>query len=303
MQAISTYIAYLLTRHECVILPGLGAFVVSGAEPSGAGDAGFLGPPLRFLGFNPDIHHNDGLLADAVARGEELSYAAACAAVTRYVDQALVDMENQTPLQLAWVGTLALSAERKLLFTPAQRLSCQAEVFGLSNFYLPLLDDLHAEQQKPAPAPAIDERRTGRASFVRRWTAVAAAVVALLSIALPVNDHSVRPQPQAAMVLPRPVLPVRTEPVAEPVVAAEPVEVRTPYYIVVASLPTEALAQMQMEQLRQNGLLCLGIVSDQRKHRVYIARFADKSEANTFLFRFRNEQPKYQDTWLFIRPI
>jgi hypothetical protein len=293
MQSIPSYIAYLLTKHECVILPGLGAFIVSCAEESKDEHAGLLCPPAKFLGFNSDIRHNDGLLANAIARGEDSTYKEACQQISRYVDRVTHELEQQIPLQIAWVGKLELSFDRKLLFTPSQQPSCNAGVFGMSNFYLPAVAELNKRDEQPVRTPV-------HPSFVRRTLAIAATILGLLMVSIPVTDHSIQ-HPQTATLFSLPPIASREPVVEKPVEVPVEVEVITPYYIVVASLPSESLAQKQIELLSKRGLSDLGIISAGHKHRVYVAKFSDKAEANTFLLHFRNEYPFLHDAWLLIQ--
>ncbi|MDR1526187.1 MAG: SPOR domain-containing protein [Dysgonamonadaceae bacterium] len=317
MQSVSSYIVYLLTKHECVIVPGLGAFVVSCPKESKEKKTGLLCPPAKFLGFNSDIRHNDGLLANTIAKGENSTYKDACLRISRYVDRITESMEKQVPVQIAWVGKLELSFERKVLFTPSHYLSCNADAYGMDNFYLPAISEL-IEKEEPLFRPAAST------SIVRRTLSIAATILALLMVAIPLTDHSMQ-QPQTAQFLSLPAIASREpevekpemekpeveKPVEEPVEAITPNDVEaitpgsteaiTPYYIVIASLPTETLAQNQMEIFRKQGFSTLGSISNGSKHRVYVAKFSDKAEANAFLIRFRNEYPQYNDAWLLVQ--
>jgi nucleoid DNA-binding protein len=298
MQTISSYIAYLLTRHECVILPGFGAFVVSDSERQEERRGELLSPPSKFLGFNPDIRHSDGLLANAVAKGEGISYAEAGRRVCRYIDRIIDETGKQVPVQVPWVGKLELSEERNILFTPAPRLSCNADTFGLDRFYLPSVDELKDADK------LLKKEISVRPTFFRRVPAIAAAILALFMIATPLSDYS-RRATQTATFFPLPTIftDVTTieKPSEAPARIAEEPEMQTPYYIVIASLPTKTSARVQIDRFEKAGLSDLGIVSAGSKHRVYIAKFSDKADANAFLLRFRAEQPRYREAWLLIQ--
>ena len=327
MQSIPYYIAYLLTKHECVIVPGLGAFVVSGSEELKDKKAGLLCPPNTFLGFNPDIRHNDGLLANTLVRGENVSYKEACLHIYRYVQRITDCMEKQTLVQMPWIGRLELSAQRKILFTPSAYLGCNVNTFGMDNFYMPPLHELNVQEEHPIrtavqPLPA-------KQSIVRRSLAIAAAIIGLLMIAIPVNDHAMQ-QLQMAQILsfstialpeteaiqseeePMDELLEETsedasektpEKITEKITEKTPEKIieKTPYYIVIASLPTKQAAQTQLEQFRKERFSTAGIISAGNKHRIYIAKFSNTTEANTFLDRFRTEHPQHRDAWLLIQ--
>ena len=308
MQSISFYIAYLLTKHECVILPGLGAFVASGSEEWRDKKAGLLCPPGNFLGFNPDIRHNDGLLANTIANGNNISYREACLQMYQYIDRITGCMEKQMPVQMPWIGKLEFSAERKILFTPSSWLSCNVNIFGMNNFYMPSVQELINQEESPLRTDV--EPLPAKPSIVRRSLAIAAVIIGLLMIAIPVNNQLMQPSQMAAMISLPVLTETKTETEAEVVQAVEEwieteewVEEITPYYIVIASCPTENSAHDQLKQFREKGFSTADIVSVGNKHRIYIAKFSDKTEANTFLARFRTEHSQYSDAWLLIQRI
>lgn len=67
MQELILHIDYLLRRHGCVTVPGIGAFIAS-VQSAYIDSDGAIRPPCRILVFNPAINHNDGLLSASYAR-------------------------------------------------------------------------------------------------------------------------------------------------------------------------------------------------------------------------------------------
>jgi hypothetical protein len=118
MQNIPFHIAYLLLRHECVIVPGLGAFVASPSDREKTKRWGILSPPEFFLGFNPEIKHNDGLLANSVAKEKKCSYKEANLLIDQYVTDVLQALDEGKEVRIPWVGSLH-SEENKKWFQPA----------------------------------------------------------------------------------------------------------------------------------------------------------------------------------------
>ncbi|MDE6465278.1 MAG: SPOR domain-containing protein, partial [Duncaniella sp.] len=57
---LSSHIEYLLLRHDCVVVPGLGALLVHEVHARFDADSCTFMPPSRSLGFNPAVTHNDG---------------------------------------------------------------------------------------------------------------------------------------------------------------------------------------------------------------------------------------------------
>ncbi|GHT77734.1 cell division protein [Bacteroidia bacterium] len=319
MKNLNFYIAYLLTKHECVIVPGLGAFIASSVDADDIKKAGLLCPPAQTLGFNPEIKHNDGLLANAVAKGEKISYKEACLQIVNQAALLNKQLAQQKTVSIAWIGQLTLSPEHKIIFTPSIHLSCNASHFGLNNFYLPTLDELD-ETIEIRPISAKKEKiyLPHHWKVIRRYASVAAAVLAFFLISTPLNKTS-QSNIQQASFIPVPTLLVETPAVEiEPDTTTSLEETVNPtqktaeiqqlpqveeadtryYYIVIASLPTRDLAQQQAETYHRRGFSSADVVSKDDKHRVYISKFADKPVAEDFLNEFRELYPEHSNAWL-----
>jgi len=335
MQNMNFYIAYLLTKHECVIIQGFGAFIVSKTPPTEAQKEALLCPPTYSLGFNPEIRHNDGLLANAIAKGEKISYKESCLQISQYVDFLNRQLIEQNKVQILWIGSLSLSEERKIVFTPSIHPSCNALHFGLNNFYMSTLHELEDSIERPIFNQ--NERRDPvfvslNRQIIRWASSVAAAALALFLVTTPLNEYSAINSQYASVISLTPKtyeIPVEvaeelkieelkieeTEMTAEvpavneQVIATEEVlpetklEVlpETPkqyYYIVVASLPTKNSADERMESFQKTDFPEAQVISAKDKHRVYVNKFEDKKEAEKFLKTFRDDNPKYSNAWL-----
>lgn len=321
MQNIPFHIAYLLIRHECVIVPGLGAFVVSTSDKEVTSRWGILSPPENFLGFNPEIKHNDGLLANSLAKEKNLSYKEANLIINQYVKNILHSLYKGENVQIKGVGTLYLRNTKKM-FRPDKTLSCNAFNYGLTGFSLPYLKDLHRQKdlfplQKDKEVVWIPINR----KFISYLGSVAAAFIAMCIVPTPLNNgrlSTVKTQyaslislatqdkiaedentPETEMQLP-----------ADSSVSEEDIPILRPktinvvrvdhlnYYIIIASLQTpfsarKALAELQSEGFENATILC----TDERYH-IYMNHFEDKKAAEKFLIQFRNDYPKYANAWM-----
>jgi len=141
MQSIPLHIAYLLTQHDCVIVPGLGAFVVSPFDKEKANRWGIIAPPINSLDFNPEIKQDDGLLANSIEEERKCSYIEASRLINNYVTQALDSLSKRKSAHIPWVGTLYGKGD-KILFQPDKTLSCNAINYGLTGFSLPFVKDM-----------------------------------------------------------------------------------------------------------------------------------------------------------------
>jgi nucleoid DNA-binding protein len=313
VKEINFHIAYLLTKHECVVIPGFGALITSYIPASKKELGEMFSPPARLLSFNPEIKQNDGLLVHFISAVKKIPYREADSLVGQYVNQFNGRLCAGKNVSLPWTGSFLLSSGDKIIFTPAAALSCNAANFGLNHFALLPLKDL-----KPGMAHELITISLHRRTLA--WTAsVAAAVLALFMIPTSLNNHSGRQMQNASffsvfhdagatkapgLIPETPFLPDTLSTVPGPAVDLPgplPVEASSTfrYYIIIASLPTEKAAQTALSDLKREGFSQVAVVNQQGRHRIYIDRFKEKKDAETYLNTFRRDNPKHADAWLF----
>ena len=324
MQGIPFHIAYLLTMHECVIVPGLGAFVVSPSSPEKSKRWNILSPPSKFLGFNSEIKHNDGLLANSIAKEKKCSYKEANLLIEKYVIDISHALDEGKIVRLPWVGTLH-SSDAKSLFQPERTLSCNAFNYGFSGFSMPFAEDIQ-RQEEEADENGYREKKKKEVvwipisrKFITYSGSIAAALIAMCLIPTPLNNGRTGLKPtQYASVLNissgeqknvSPETNIQMKPV-EPIVTplktgdAKPETANLPktsafhYYIVVASLPNIDSAKKTLTEFQARGFKEAAIISSEGRHRIYANRFENKAEAEKFLLQFRKDHPAQADAWL-----
>jgi len=189
MQSVPFHIAYLLTRYECVIVPGLGAFVVFSSNIEKANREALLLPPENFLGFNPEIRHNDGLLANSIAKENVFSFNEANLLIAQYVTTVFHTLDMGKKVKIPGVGTL-YSNNNKRLFQPDSNLSCNALYYGFSGFTFPYLNNLHGQSSVPEKKNKDIVLIPVNRRLVTYFVSVAAAVIAMCIIPTPLNNSS-----------------------------------------------------------------------------------------------------------------
>lgn len=118
MISIIQHIQYLILTQDCVIVPGLGAFVAQYEPASFSPDGLTLMPPSRQLSFNASLTHDDAMLACSVTRREGVSYECAKSAVEQEVELIQRRLRNEGELSLPRIGTLRLTPHQTIEFTP-----------------------------------------------------------------------------------------------------------------------------------------------------------------------------------------
>lgn len=119
MDNIALHIEYLLRHHDCVIVPGLGAFVAVSTPASFDIESGLMLPPVRSIMFNAAISSDDGLLANSYARRRGIKYEAARTALSSDVERLRASIEARGSVAVGRIGSLCSSGEGKISFRPA----------------------------------------------------------------------------------------------------------------------------------------------------------------------------------------
>lgn len=308
---LSHHIATLLRRHDCVIVPGVGAFVAT-RESAAVTPDGLLTPPVRRISFNGELTHDDGLLASSVGRHMKISFEQARERVS--AESALIHrrLRAEGAVRFDRVGTLQRMSGGLLDFLPD------------SPWTLPLPP---VREAKAAPAleitPADDGRDDCRTAIVRlplrvRWMRVAAAAIVLLTLGFtlstPIDIEQAQHASLAAPAFTPPEPEVYESPAAatyvelqiavspeagiirpdskpEPEVAAKPL----PYVMVVASLPSRQKAE---EYIAERSLPGLQIMQNGDKFRVYASQGATPEEARLQAEKISGFQVRFPDAWV-----
>ena len=114
VNSITRHIEYLILRHDCVIVPELGAFIAQ-YSPARIDEAtGVIMPPSRSISFNGEVAHNDGLLAASIARASSTTFDRALASIADQVAALKSQIDNGGEFAVGRLGILRGNAEGNL---------------------------------------------------------------------------------------------------------------------------------------------------------------------------------------------
>lgn len=119
MQELILHIDYLLRHNDCVIVPGIGAFIAS-VRCASTGADGSVCPPARILVFNPNVNHNDGLLSASYARRMLCEASEASASLARDIEQLRATLESGAGVAVGDRGTMRMDAAGCIAFEASQ---------------------------------------------------------------------------------------------------------------------------------------------------------------------------------------
>ncbi|NHM07880.1 SPOR domain-containing protein [Flavobacterium sp. CYK-4] len=136
---IEHYISQLLYRHQCVTVPGFGAFLTEIQSAHLHENTNSFYPPKKVISFNANLKNNDGLLANHIAQIEKTTYEKAVASIESEVVIWNSILQVNEKFTLKNIGELFLNAEKNLVFTPSENINYLKESFGLNSFVSPII--------------------------------------------------------------------------------------------------------------------------------------------------------------------
>lgn len=183
MIGLEKHITHLFYSHDCVILPGLGGFLLQASEGRYHVSSQQFTPPCRTVTFNGVLTGDDGLVISSLAQQEGISYAEGKRRVEAYVADLLKRAASVEGATLAQIGKLRMGPEGRLLFTPAPGANFLESSFGLA----PLPATASSPKKNIAQPVRRHTRRVDRLPAKQpvqtpaavRWTVIAAVPVVL----------------------------------------------------------------------------------------------------------------------------
>ena len=106
MIELSKHIEVLLLENDCVIVPGLGGFIAHKRPAAYSIQKGEFMPPLRTIGFNPQLIMNDGLLVQSYMQAFNTDFPDATRRIEKTVAELKDQLYQQGQVTLNNVGTI-----------------------------------------------------------------------------------------------------------------------------------------------------------------------------------------------------
>lgn len=148
MIEINRHIEILLLSNDCVIVPGFGGFMAHHIDARYDGRDNMFLPPLRTVGFNPQLTMNDSLLALSYVETYDISYPEALRRIEDEVVEIRQSLENEGKFEIENIGMLFLNEDGNISFEPCEAGILTPDFYGLGGFdMLPIAQIGNGEQQ------------------------------------------------------------------------------------------------------------------------------------------------------------
>lgn len=318
MFSIIEHIEYLMAHHDCVAVPGWGAFIANYNAANYEAERAVFARPQRVICFNANVNHNDGLLAQSLMRREDMSYDNAMRCIADSVASFQQQLATDGEVSMGRLGYFRRNQGQPIEFVPFSHLRASDQYFGLTDLEIAtvgaLEQQLAAKQadDEMAATPALMPKE--RNLFSREVGRIAASVVALIGLSVLLTTPVIvnREHPDMASIAPsvtapqaQPLAPTVQDGVVSQAITlvdeyqaiAETGNTVGKYYMVIATLRNQRELEAfkaahqslvpHMRMLDYKGLTC-----------VYVARSDDYGK----LMSLRNELPKgLRDVWIYNR--
>jgi cell division septation protein DedD len=183
---ISGLIRELLLKHDCVIVPGFGAFIGNYFPARTDRKEGLFEPPSRKITFNRHLTGNDGLLIGHVSSVFGIGYAAAREIVSEWSDDLRRKIMSDKPVTIDLLGTFTLNYERAIVFEPDLSVNYLLSSYGLSAYYRQPVSgfDVRKKALERRIKPAVSQ--PSMRSLLARAAVIGPILIALALV--PFND-------------------------------------------------------------------------------------------------------------------
>lgn len=309
---LTTYIADLLYRYECVIIPGFGAFLTRYKSAHIDEFSNTFNPPSKIVSFNKQLQANDGLFANYVASVDKCSYETALHKIRSFTSEISITLSEGKTISFKNIGEFSLNEEKSLQFEPLHQQNYSTSSFGLSSFVSPKIsrevykETVEALEEK-APIIFTPERKEAKPYL--KYAAI--AVIALSAIgfgSLKLYENQVQQfnyaERQKANSLVENQIQEATFVIESPlpVLSLQLPKHTGMYHIVAGAYREEENADKKVAQLRDKGFSPLKMEATRYGlHQVLYASFEDRMEALKNLHEI--QRAENADAWLLVQEI
>lgn len=296
MEKFCQHIEKLLAQHDYVVVPNLGGFVVQMQSATLLSD--HVKPPLSTIGFNPLMHHADGLLAIEISRSEQISYRLAMEYIEKQVENLKTSLQSNRNKQFGNLGIFYQNDAGNLLFTPSVKAEFLPQNFELTDLYISQRNN-QLSGEKPTLTITLPSRR------IFKYASVAAVVFGLFFISPRINDMRkfdsanllnsafYTPIQHAADT----VAPSVTTTKSETIIPEE----QNNYHIIVASLPNQTIADKFCKELASTDFPTAHVLPPTKTYRVAIQSFSDRDKAIEFMENLRKTDKRFETAWVLCK--
>lgn len=222
MISMIEHIEYLMLSNDCVVVPGFGAFIAQYTSSNNCAQNSTFTSPKRSISFNASINHNDGLLANSIAKKALIPYAEALKQIEKSTTICRQALSDGSEVPFGRLGFFISNGEGHIEFIPFHHEYANDDFFGLQSFSFPTLAERNAQvatEETVSETYSEPEINIGRRNwFSHKTVQIAASIVMLVCLTFALSTPIIVDKPThqlATLNVPTPTMPkhkvVKTE--------------------------------------------------------------------------------------------
>lgn len=222
MISMIEHIEYLMLSNDCVVVPGFGAFIAQYTSSNNCAQNSTFTSPKRSISFNASINHNDGLLANSIAKKALIPYAEALKQIEKSTTICRQALSDGSEVPFGRLGFFISNAEGHIEFIPFHHELANDDFFGLQSFSFPTLAERNAQvanEETVSETYSEPEINIGRRNwFSHKAVQIVASIVMLVCLTFALSTPIIVDKPThqlATLNVPTPTMPkhkvVKTE--------------------------------------------------------------------------------------------
>lgn len=227
MISMIEHIEYLMLSNDCVVVPGFGAFIAQYTSSNNCAQNSTFTSPKRSISFNASINHNDGLLANSIAKKASIPYAEALKQIEKSTTICRQALSDGSEVPFGRLGFFISNAEGHIEFIPFHHELANDDFFGLQSFSFPTLAERNAQvatEETVSETYSEPEINIGRRNwFSHKAVQIAASIVMLVCLTFALSTPIIVDKPThqlATLNVPTPTMPkhkvVKAEEISHP---------------------------------------------------------------------------------------
>lgn len=214
MISMIEHIEYLMLRNDCVVVPGFGAFIAQYTSSHNCSQNSTFTSPKRNISFNASINHNDGLLANSIAKKASIPYAEALKQIEKSTTICRQALSDGSEVPFGRLGFFISNGEGHIEFIPFHHEYANDDFFGLQSFSFPTLAERNAQvatEETLSETYSEPEINIGRRNwFNHKAVQIAASIVMLVCLTFALSTPIIVDKPThqlATLNVPTPTMP------------------------------------------------------------------------------------------------
>lgn len=290
------HIEKLLAKHDYVVVPTLGGFVVQTESAIILGNR-IIGPKA-ILAFNPLMQHIDGLLAIEIAKSESISYKQSIELIEKEVEKIKSELKSFNNVQFGNLGSLTLNTENNLIFTPSSKPDFLPQNTGIT--------DIVIKQKSKNAAKKKTVTFTLPSKSMLQYAASAIIIFGLLFITPSITDKHLSNKADVSSLLqlntPHHINNIaKTETVTKAIAVDNLMQTATlqKFHVIVASSATQKSADDFCAELVNNNFKNAHTLVPSKTYRIAIQSFENRNEAIAYMEELRATDSRFETSWVY----